>query len=497
VAWHTAARDLHPMAGNLKLIEEIKDAGAQSRIIPSFIIAPSMINETGVMDQFLKLVKTHKVRAFHFFSQKQGWSLSDIAPVMREIQPFKPVLFLDSPEYLGKEPDAILSFSEEFRQVSVIFTNAMWVHYDKLYKLMEARPNIFVDTSLLHTYLTIEYITRKFGVERLIFGTGFKSNNGASIASLAHSEISPVQADLIAHGNLEHLLGIKSPLSGQRPIVGDRLWHRLLRRERLGPDIIDAHTHHTRTSRKWEDHDPMDFDGYVKHSLRSMDSMGVGSMIIAETEVSLPDSPDGKTYLEEHLSPHGGRFHGYFCALAFKTENLEKLIPQLDKIFSRSYYVGFKMHNDHWNIPVTDPCFIPMWEYADAHRLPILLHTWNSKYNAPKMLNDIAPRYPNAIILLGHSGNTDRPDGEKLVKENPNVYLEWCGSFMNPTDWCETLERIGNRRLLYGSDGISWETQWGHSPSWEMGRLLSLDVPDETLLPILGDNMRCILAKRR
>ena len=63
----------------------------------------------------------------------------------------------------------------------------MWGHYKNLYKLMEARPNIFVDTSLLHMYLTHEYFIKNYGVERLIFGTGYKSNNGASIASLVHA----------------------------------------------------------------------------------------------------------------------------------------------------------------------------------------------------------------------------------------------------------------------------------------------------------------------
>jgi predicted TIM-barrel fold metal-dependent hydrolase len=107
------------------------------------------------------------------------------------------------------------------------------------------------------------------------------------------------------------------------------------------------------------------------------------------------------------------------------------------------------------------------------------------------MLRDIAPRYPNAIFLLGHSGAGDRPDAETLVQENSNVYLEWCGSFTHPVDWRETLERVGNRRLIFGTDGM------GHDPAWEFGRLLSLDMPDETFLPILGDNMRGILARRR
>jgi len=496
VAWHTSARDLHPMAGNEQLLREIEAVGAHDRIIPSFIIAPSMIDEPGVMGRFLDLVKKQHVRAFHFFPKKFGWSLLDIGFVVKAILPFKPVLFLDSFESISKD-DSILNFSEQFPQVSIIFTNAMWPHYKRLYELMEARPNIFVDTSLLHTYLTIEYVIKKFGVERLIFGAGYKSNNGASIASLANSEISPEHSQLIAHSNLERLMGIKSPLSGSRPVVGDRLWHRLLRKEHLGPEIIDAHTHHSHGGMNWDDHDRLDFDGYVSHALRSMDSMGVRTMIVAEYEVYLPDLDGGMTYLEKHLSPYGDRFRGYFCGLAFKSEYAGKMIPRLDEYFSRPYYVGFKMHNDHWNIPVTDPCFIPMWEYADAHRLPILLHTWESNYDAPKMLKDIAPRYPNAIFILGHSSSGDRPDAEKLAQENPNVYLEWCGSFVNPTDWCETLERLGNRRLVYGSDGVTWENQWGHSPFWEMGRLLSLDVPDETLLPILGDNMRSILARRR
>lgn len=497
VAWHTAAKAPRPMAGNEQLIREITSAGANERIIPSFIIDPSMSKEPGVIDHFLDLVKDHNIRAFHFFPKISGCSLKDIRAVLQTILPNKPVLFLDSFQNLGDDLESIISFAEEFKQVSFVFTNAMWTHLLRLYKLMESKPNFFVDTSLMHTYNTIEYVTRKFGPERLIFGTGYKSNNGASIASLAHSEINAEQAGLIAHGNLEKLLGSGIPLSGQKPVIGERLWHRLLRKEPLGPKIIDAHTHFCSTLKKWEDPEPVDFDTHVKHSLKSMDSMGVGSMIIAEYEASIPGSPEAMTFLEERLSKYGERFKGYFCAQAFLPEYKGKVIPMLDNIFSRTYYVGFKMHNDHWNVPVTDPCFNPMWEYANAHRLPVLLHTWNTKYNAPKMLENIVPRYPNAIFILGHSGNTDRPDAEKLAVQNKNVYLEWCGSFMDPEDWRETLNRMGNRKLIYGSDGVSWETLWGHNPAWEMGRLLSLDLPDETFIPILSENMEEILSMKR
>ena len=109
VAWHTSARDLHQMAGNEQLLREIETACAHDRIIPSFIIAPSMLDDPGVMDHFLDLVRTNHIRAFHFFPNKFGWSLQDIGPVIKEILPFKPVLFLDSFENLSKD-DSILNF---------------------------------------------------------------------------------------------------------------------------------------------------------------------------------------------------------------------------------------------------------------------------------------------------------------------------------------------------------------------------------------------------
>ena len=500
VAWHTDARVMYPMAGNEKLLQEIESVCAQDRIIPSLIIAPSMIDDSTVMGNFLNIVKTHNIRAFHYFyTKKFNWTLPDITPVIQAIRTYNPVLFLNVRDSLGNMDD-VLSFSQEFPDVSIVFTDAMHTQYPRLYTLMKERSNIFVDTSQLHTYRIIENIIKLFGKERLVFGTGYKSNNGASIASLVHSEITSEHAQLIAHGNLERLMGIKSPLKGYTTIVGDKLWHRLLRKEHLGPEILDAHTHHCNAVEKWSfnSHDFTDFDGFVSHNLRSMDKMGVKTMFVAETKIYPPDTEKkGETYMEEHMSPYGDRFRGYFCAEAFMPKYKDKMIPRLDEIFSRPYYIGFKTHNDHWRIPINDPCFIPMWEYANAHRLPILLHTWNTPNSSPKLLEQIAPRYPNAIFILGHSGNVYRPDAEQLVQDNQNVYLEWCGSFLDPTDWRETLDRVGNRRLVYGSDGVSWSSGWGHNPAWEMGRFLSLDVPDETLLPILGDNMRRILAQRR
>jgi hypothetical protein len=109
------------------------------------------------------------------------------------------------------------------------------------------------------------------------------------------------------------------------------------------------------------------------------------------------------------------------------------------------------------------------------------------------MLTDIVREYPDAVFLLGHSGGTDagRRQAEELAANNDNVYLEWCGSFCSSIPWEETLARVGADKVVFGSDSVY------HDVYWELGRLLSLGVPDATLRPILGDNMRQILARRR
>jgi len=79
---------------------------------------------------------------------------------------------------------------------------------------------------------------------------------------------------------------------------------------------------------------------------------------------------------------------------------------------------------------------------------------------------------------------------EELAPGQSNVYMEWCGSFCSTRRWEETLKTIPARQIVFGTDAMV------HGFEFELGRLLSMDVPDETLVPILGANMRRILAMR-
>jgi predicted TIM-barrel fold metal-dependent hydrolase len=221
-----------------------------------------------------------------------------------------------------------------------------------------------------------------------------------------------------------------------------------------------------------------------------MDRVGIQTAIVSGLEALFGDPVAGNLALEKALRPHGDRFLGYVAFNPWYAEDLENA---LEDFFSGSLFVGFKLLCDYWRVPVTDPRFETVWAYADRHCLPILLHTWQGPYNSPSMLKEIVKTFPQAKFLMGHSGGGDvgRREAEELAIANPNVYLEWCGSFTSNTPFEDTIQRVGNKQIIFGTDAAA------HSPAWEIGRLLSLDVPDETLLPILGSNMREILRARR
>ena len=221
-----------------------------------------------------------------------------------------------------------------------------------------------------------------------------------------------------------------------------------------------------------------------------MDRLGIETSVCSGLEALLGEPIEGNRLLEQGAAPHGERFKGY---LAFNPLYAKPLVAAFDAFFARDFFVGFKALCDYWKVPVDDPRFNPAYEYANRHRLPFLLHTWQGSYDSPAMLKDVVKRYPDAVFILGHSGGPDRGrrEAEELAIENPNVYLEFCGSFTGTIPWEETIGRVGNDRVLFGTDAVL------HDPVWELGRFVSIDLPAETLRPILGDNMRRLLAARQ
>jgi predicted TIM-barrel fold metal-dependent hydrolase len=443
------------------------------------------------MDFLCENFASGEVRALRIMPTVSRFPVRQLERVLSKLEQFAPLVLWDTETFTDENDiQGIEYLTKKMPKINFALTQKMWPGFGSLLDLMWRCPNVYVDISWLHMRDTIELLRDEFGAERVLFGIGYKSHYGAAAAMLAHARITDEERELIAHGNIERLLKLspldkklaqKSDLLHQKP-----LWEKFSSGVSLDDiEIIDVHGHDGPHTRGW-----ILREGTISEIVKQMDRLGVNKLILSGERALFGDAVEGNLKVEKDAETFKGRIAGY---LGFNPLYSEKLVPLFDDFFSRDFYVGFKLLASYWKVPLTDEVYKPVWEYANKHRLPILLHTWNDKYNSPAMLKEIVKKYPQAFFILGHSGGgtSGRLEAEELAVKNKNIYLEFCGTFTTPLSFESSAEKVGWDRVLFGSD------TGAHSEAWELGRFLSMPVPDEALRPALAGNIKNILGEKQ
>lgn len=486
LTWHIGARDVNASWGNEELLQEIREAPrAHGRIIPALVLSPALFHERDGIERLRESLTNKEAKALRCFPAHLNHTLSHLESAINAVSEFHPVLLFDCRSLPAQ--DSLSSIASRFPQLDIIYTNASWAQYVTVLDLMERHQNIHADISWLHVCGAIENLARKFGPERLVFGLGHKSNKGASILDLTEARLEDSAREKIASGNLERLLEIPPSNITPQNTKGE-LWNSLINQQSSPVEIIDAHGH-LGAFPTWM-LERQQISDQAEDLMERMDRLNISKMILSGSQALFGDPLAGNRLVEKAAAHYPDRFFGYFV---FNPHYHEILTPHFDEFFSREFFVGFKLLSSYWEVPVTDPRYSAAWEYADEHRLPILLHTWDDPYDFPALLTEVVSKYKDAFFILGHSGGSDRGRAAavELARNNDNVFLEWCGSYQMTLPYEEVFSELGADRIIFGTDAAL------HSPAWELGRFASLSLPDEVLTPALGANIQRILASRR
>lgn len=483
------AQDYSPIAGNRNLLCTL--APFKDRLIPAFVLSPADFFEFGTMDWLREQAKAGN-HAYCLRPAVSRYPVRQIERVLAELAPYHPVLFLDTGYGAGESDFRDVEFlAAKYPTSHFIICKQMWGGFGTLLDLMWRCENIGVDISWLHMRDTFEMVVEQFGLDRLFFGIGHTTHYGAAVGALAHARLTQEQKEAVAHGNLEKLLGL-APLAkklAHEPDFADKpLWKKFKEGKPLdGVKVYDVHAHlEGPTTRGWflrETNPAAGLDAMVEF----MDRHGVDKLAMSDEKALFGDILEGNREAEELVKKYPGRFMGYFVFNPWYADDVNEAV--LDNFFGRGYYVGFKLLAGYWRIPYADPRYNLVWEYADKHHLPILLHTWGDA----EALKTIAPKYPGAKFILGHSGgsNGGRIQSEEIAAISPNVYFEFCGTFCSTLPWEDSISKFGNTRFLFGSDAAA------HNEAYELACFLSIPLPDKELEPILSANFDRILADRK
>lgn len=202
--WHRSQYEQDATVGNRKLIDEIK--GYEDRLIPSWTILPEITDSDYAPSVFFDSMKVNGVKTLRAFPEQDRFLLCDVTmgEQLNLLSELRIPLYL-SPMH-GFE--MIYRVLEEFPKLTVIMCNIGWWPSARLiYPLLKRYPNFYFETGDFSQLHGIEEVCRKFGSERMLFGTNFPTNSMAgSVYTLMRAGISDEDRENIAHKNLERLL---------------------------------------------------------------------------------------------------------------------------------------------------------------------------------------------------------------------------------------------------------------------------------------------------
>ena len=204
VVYHQAMKDASVPFGNeytLKVANE-----GEGRLIASMSILPSITDEAYSVKNVEKYIREKDIFGLRLFPQLHRYmadriTLGDILDYLTEIK---------MPVYLSPDCGWELLFSvmKEFPDLTAIITNyGLWGSDRYVYPLVNAYRNLYIDTSDFQEIRGIEYFVKKFGDERMVFGTNFPMDNlGGPITTLLGANIARESKEKIASGNIERLM---------------------------------------------------------------------------------------------------------------------------------------------------------------------------------------------------------------------------------------------------------------------------------------------------
>ena len=151
---------------------------------------------------------------------------------------------------------------------------------------------------------------------------------------------------------------------------------------------------------------------------------------------------------------------------------------------------GVKLYPSYNHFFPNDKNLYPLYELAQHHRLPVLVHTGSSvfkgskiKYANPLFLDDVAVDFPGCTILMAHGGRgLWYEKAFFLSRLHPNLYLEISG--LPPKNLLKYFPKLEENidKIVYGSD-------------WPGIKSVSINIDAIRKLPLAETSIKKILYK--
>ena len=478
------SRENHPLDGNERILSI---TSKHPRLHPAWAAMPhAPADEQLRGDDLIDTMKKNHVGALFFYPMQYRFTLSDwavdefIEPVAAEKIP----VFIDYNEVGSTmscdqtDWEAVVNLCRRWPLLPVIVTESRIRRGNRLiYRALDACPNLHIELGAYWLHRGIEYISKNFGAERLIFGSSWPGHGQSdTVATLTCAEISDKEKYLIGCDNLRRLIKWCEP--GHPTVILPEPADAYIAYGRSGvrpaslPAFADNHGH--MGGRACHYHLPdCDLESITKDVRR----LGIEKSIIFSFTGIFSDEQPGNDRVSEAVAAYPELFIGLTMLNPHRGKDM--MVSELERCHALGHR-GVKLIPTYQGYPLEGANIDVACQWAHDHQQIILNHHWGSSEQMERLLKT----YTKACFLTGHT----TLQYAELMKKYENLYV--CSCPLLPPGMCQTVvDTIGADRFMFGSDLQDLPIAWGLGPII----FSSISPADKQL--ILGDNLRRVLAR--
>ncbi len=260
--------------------------------------------------------------------------------------------------------------------------------------------------------------------------------------------------------------------------------------------IIDSHTHifPDKIAQKAADgigrfYDMlvMRFDGTLSSLFKAGGEAGIDRFVVQSVATTPAQTDSINSFISECVKKFPDRLYGF----ATVHPDSENIAGELDRAVGAGL-CGIKIHPDFQRFNIDSPKAMPIYEYAQRHKLPVLIHTGDFRYewSKPVRMARVLELFPDLTAIGAHFGGwSEWGDARKYLTGYRNFYVDTSSSLysMTPDEAKAAVTAFGADRVCFGTDYPMW------NPAEEMKLFNKIPLSQEERELILYKNILRLL----
>jgi predicted TIM-barrel fold metal-dependent hydrolase len=228
-----------------------------------------------------------------------------------------------------------------------------------------------------------------------------------------------------------------------------------------------------------------DYQQTIDQQISEMDDFGIDRAVICPVDRCIAvENREGNDFVLAAAHAHPDRFY------AFATANPwygAKALAELRRALSEGAR-GIKLHPSLQGFLLCDDLVYQVLELAGEQKVPVYFHTGTPAFAQPMHIAELALRFPQVKLIMGHMGSTDFwIDAVPSAQLAPNIYLDTSWSL--PDKVRRAIQGVGVERVLFSTDSplSSYVVEMGCRNATTLSETEQSLVMGGNLLRLLGE----------